>query len=311
MNELISVIMAVYKESKDELEDAIYSILKQTYTNLELIIVLDNPDDTWRYNFIKNIDDKRVVLVLNDVNMGLPKSLNKALSLAKGKYIARMDADDISQLDRLEKQKKFLESRECDLCGCNFVSFYNNGMNKKIKMPQKDISIKKALRYTNCIGHPTWFGKKIVFDKNNGYRNIFACEDYDFLLRAAKNNFILGNVSEELLNYRVNLNSISRKNAGKQMVITNLLSKAFKNGNTLSEKELKDYLNTEKCEDEIKKYNNYYKLKYEKNANNKYCLKEIIIYLKLIFFSKYVVKDIFRKVYMKYILFCEKKEKYE
>ena len=121
----ISVIMTVYKESKEELKESFESIINQTYKNIEFIIVIDNPKEQWRIDFIKSYNDSRVKLVVNKENLGLPLSLNKALKLVTGNYIARMDADDISMPERIEKQLDFLKKNNYDLVGCNMRVFFN------------------------------------------------------------------------------------------------------------------------------------------------------------------------------------------
>ena len=107
----ISVIMGVYNEKIEWVEKAILSIINQTYTNFEFIVILDNPQNEELKNLISefSLKDKRIKLYVNEENIGLINTLNKGLKLAKGKYIARMDADDISCGDRFEKQINFLE----------------------------------------------------------------------------------------------------------------------------------------------------------------------------------------------------------
>ena len=113
----ISVLMTVYKENEEELRESFESIINQTYKNLEIIVVIDFPDELWRKEFIEKYNDKRVKVILNKENIGLPLSLNEALKVATGDYYARMDSDDISTLDRFEKQLKYIEKEDCDLVG--------------------------------------------------------------------------------------------------------------------------------------------------------------------------------------------------
>lgn len=111
-NPLISVIMSVYREPKEWIIRSIDSILTQTMKDFEFIVVCDNPDYSIAQELILDYHnrDNRLKYIFNDANIGLTKSLNKALSLAVGKYIARMDADDISLPDRFCQQVCFLES---------------------------------------------------------------------------------------------------------------------------------------------------------------------------------------------------------
>ena len=106
MMKKISVLMTVYKEKENELKESFESIINQTYKNLEIIVVFDYPDEPWRIDFIKKYNDSRVKIIVNKKNIGLPLSLNKALKYVTGDYIARMDSDDVSTLDRFEKQIK-------------------------------------------------------------------------------------------------------------------------------------------------------------------------------------------------------------
>ena len=111
MNNEISVIMSCYNETEKELSESINSILSQTFKNIEFIIVDDNPTNTTLKNLlIKYGNDKRVKLVFNDTNLGLAQSLNKAIDISTGEYIARMDADDIALPTRFEAQLEFLEN---------------------------------------------------------------------------------------------------------------------------------------------------------------------------------------------------------
>ena len=120
----ISVIMSVYSEPIEWIKQAIDSILNQTFTGFEFIIVNDNPSRTENRNLLSAYADERIHLISNSENVGLTKSLNFALALAKGKYIARMDADDISLPSRFLKQFEYLEAHpEIGVCGCNVETF--------------------------------------------------------------------------------------------------------------------------------------------------------------------------------------------
>ena len=111
---LVSVIMSTYKEEEIFLRQAIESILDQTYKDFEYIIILDNPDNDLHIKIIEEYTniDKRIKFYINKKNIGLTASLNKGLELAKGIYICRMDADDISISNRIENQKKYLEENK-------------------------------------------------------------------------------------------------------------------------------------------------------------------------------------------------------
>ena len=118
-NTLISVIMSTYNESEEELKSSIYSVLNQTYSNLEFIIINDNPQNNILAKILASIKDSRVRIFNNPENLGLVYSLNRAWKLASGDIIARMDADDVCIPTRLEKQLNFMQENNYDLIGCN------------------------------------------------------------------------------------------------------------------------------------------------------------------------------------------------
>lgn len=314
MNEKISVIMSIYNENEIELKSSIESILNQTYKNIEFIIVIDNPIERWRIDFVKSYSDKRIKVIVNEKNIGLPKSLNIALKHATGSYVARMDADDISILTRLEKQYNFLKSTGYDMCGANVECLIDDEVVGKIIFPRKSANVKKMLFIKNCVSHPTFFAKKEVYDKLDGYSDIFSCEDYDFLLRAVCHDVLIGNVQEILLKYRINQRSISRLNAGKQELIAELLRKFYKKNkfNKLNKEIIDNYLMSKKFKKNINEYNYYWKMKnerskYKRNKGIKYIFYTILLILDF----KHSFKDIYIKLYEKKIIKSELKDNYD
>ena len=255
---LVSVIMSTYKEEEIFLRQAIESILNQSYKDFEYIIILDNPDNNLHIRIIKEYAnlDKRIKFYVNEKNMGLTASLNKGLGLAKGKYICRMDADDISINKRIENQKRYLEENNYDLIGGISQMIDENG--KSIysikKVPTNMDKIKKALRYNQIISHPTWFGKKEVFEKLNGYRNMPLCEDYDFTLRAVLNGYKISNIDETVLKYRMTSSSISRSNLYEQYLFARFITKKYSKNKIADIKEAKQYVNNHNDDRKAKRY---------------------------------------------------------
>lgn len=255
---LVSIIMSTYKEEEIFLRQAIESILNQTYKDFEYIIILDNPDNDLHKRIIQEYtnDDKRIKFYVNEKNMGLTASLNKGLGLAKGKYICRMDADDISINNRIEIQKKYIEENDYDLIGGISQMIDENG--KSIysikKVPTNMDKIKKALRYNQIISHPTWFGKKEVFEKLNGYRNMPLCEDYDFTLRAVLNGYKISNIDETVLKYRMTSSSISRSNLYEQYLFARFITKKYSKNKIADIKEAKQYVNNHNDDRKAKRY---------------------------------------------------------
>lgn len=200
---LISVIMPVYN-GMPYLEQAIESILKQSYKNLELIIVDDKSTDD-SVLFAKKIKDTRVRIIRNLKNIGIANSLNIAIDSSRGDYIARMDADDISMPKRLEKQLKFLQkNKSISICG-SFVYLINDKgeiIGTK-KYPEKNKDLKKALNFYSPIIHPTFFGKSTFFKKLSGYNPDFEyAEDYELLVRS-REKYKMANVPQYLLKWRL------------------------------------------------------------------------------------------------------------
>ena len=110
MKNLVSVIMSTYQEPLVWIDEAVSSIQNQTYQNFEFIIVVDDPDYKQLVGYIlrKKKEDNRIIVHINERNKGLTESLNIAVKMAKGTYIARMDADDIAAPDRLECELDYL-----------------------------------------------------------------------------------------------------------------------------------------------------------------------------------------------------------
>lgn len=255
-----SVIMATYKENISYLKESIESILNQTYKNFEYIIILDNPNNEEHIRLINMYmkQDKRIRFYINEKNMGLTKTLNRGLSLAKGKYICRMDADDISVYNRLEIQKDYLEKNNVDLIGgiSQMIDEKGNTIYSIKKVPTDYKKIKKCIKYNQVISHPTWFGKTEVFNALAGYREIPLCEDYDFTLRALLLGYRISNVNTTVLKYRMTENSVSRSNLFEQYLFARYITNQYSKGKVADVNEAKIYVNKNNNK---KKADNYLK----------------------------------------------------
>ncbi len=202
-NDLVSVIIPTYNVEK-YVEQAVSSILNQTYRNFECIIVDDCSTDL-TFEILKKIrdSDERIKLFRNSKNIKIAKTLNKALSLVNGNYILRMDGDDISDKKRLEYLLKFLkENQEYSLVGSDMYTI--NDSDKVIgvsKMLHNFELIKKNLFLSSPVAH-IWLAKVEVYEKLNGYR-MPPVEDYDFLLRMVTSGFKFSNLNKPLYSVRV------------------------------------------------------------------------------------------------------------
>lgn len=229
-HDLVTVLLPTYRESVKHFSQAVDSILNQTYPYFELLIILDDPTNIKIKEIAQNYykHDSRIRLIENKKNKGLVYSLNESIPLAKGAFICRMDADDISKPNRLINQIKFLKSNNLDLVGGRVETISNNDKSIYItpKLPQNPKQVNMALSWNNCIPHPTWLGKREVF--GDGYREVPFSEDYDFLIRAALKHYRLGNCNEIVLSYRLSDNSISRNNLFRQYLAQQELTRSYK-----------------------------------------------------------------------------------
>lgn len=298
----VSVIMATYKEEEKYLRAAIESILNQTFKDFEYIIILDNPDNLLHISIIQEYmkKDKRVRFFINKINKGLTYSLNKGLKNACGEYICRMDADDISEINRIELQLNYLKNNDYDLIGgITQIIDENDRSIYSIKTVPHDFNkIKKIIRYNQCIAHPTWFGKKQLFDSLEGYRDIPLCEDYDFTLRAILKGYKISNINQQLLKYRMTENSISRNNLYKQFLYAKYITKCYSHGKIANIDLAKKYVKSRNSDIKNKRYskaNQKFNLALSLLEEKKYfmCFKSCII---IPFISMNYLKKIYRLV---------------
>lgn len=291
----ISVIMSVYNETDKELSEAINSILNQTYKNIEFIVMIDNPKNNQILECLKKYDDSRLIVIINEKNIGLTASLNNALKIASGDYIARMDADDISIIDRLEKQIKLCEMKNLDIVTSNIILINEKG--EKIKSLNNTNTNPNILLLRNIYFHPTWLVRRKVYDSLNGYRDIKYVEDYDFLCRAIISGFKIEVHPEELLMYRIRRNGISKSNQFNQYCNAIRIRKALEK----SDKDLfkyNDYLESNLSEIEKNYIYKYIKAREEKN-NLYRLLKVLPIYIG----DKTVRREINNKLRLKFNLY--------
>lgn len=260
----VSIIMSTYKEEEYFLRTAIESILNQTYKDFEYIIILDNPDNILHKKIINEYakSDNRIRFIINETNMGLTASLNRGIKEAQGKYLCRMDADDVSEINRIEQQLRYLIDNNYDLIGGRTEMIDESGtLIYSIKsVPTNFNKIKKIIKYNQCIAHPTWLGKKDLFIKLNGYRNIPLCEDYDLTLRAILKGYKISNLNSVVLKYRMTSNSISRNNLLEQFLFAKYITKCYKLNKVANIENAKDYVLNKSNEKKSLRYSKANKL---------------------------------------------------
>ncbi|MFM9276624.1 glycosyltransferase family 2 protein [Paenibacillus jiagnxiensis] len=204
----ISVLMPVYNTAP-YLMGAINSILWQTYDDLEFIIIDDGSTDG-SAGIIQEIKDIRVKKIFHTEQKGVVASLNEGLAIAQGEYIARMDSDDITALNRLEVQALFMdENPNIDLCGTGFITQYPGPV--KIHPPHHE-EIKVWLLFHCCIAHPTIMVRRSSIDRL-GFSydaNYLHAEDYELWNRLAP-NAQFANLPLNLYYYRIHGGQVSTK----------------------------------------------------------------------------------------------------
>jgi len=221
----VSVLLPVYN-AQDYLRESIDSILNQSFTDFELIIINDGSTDRSK-EMIDSYTDPRIRLIDQD-NAGLPVSLNRAIAIAKGQYLARQDADDVSLPNRLAEQVEFMESNpSCGLLGTwAQILEVNTPTDRELNHPCDNGEIQIKLMFYNCFVHSSVMIRKDSLNVAGIYPEDpakFPPEDYDLWLRIAK-NFQVANLPKVLLQYRELPSSISRQKLDLMQARARLMS---------------------------------------------------------------------------------------
>ncbi len=232
----LSVVMSTHSMNLNWLKLSIESILKQSFSEFEFIIVIDSPYDIHLKNFLNEyrMRDERIKLILNKRTYGFPKSINKAIKKSKGEYIARMDSDDISEVNRLFLQYEFMEkNKNISICGTNarIINSEGNIVGNFIR-PSNETAIEKYIYHQNPLIHPTYLVRTEVYRKLNYYKDITPGQDYEFLARAFLANYKIANLNFYGLRYRTGHKSLSTKyeTAFKQLLIASEIRKKLNKG---------------------------------------------------------------------------------
>ncbi len=244
----VSVLLPV-KNQEEFIERAVESVYSQTFDDFELIAVDDGSSDSTGYILNRLKSKYGFTLITHKKNLGIVKALNNALGKAKGKYIARMDGDDLMLPKRLESQWLFLENnpdislcgtlveifkeyKPVDVhCGCR-IKAPDMDLNKALKLIEEKNRVSEGAKiyekwnnslitheqmfdnlYVDCpIVHPTFFGRRELFEGLGGYKDTGYAEDYDFVFRAIFSGYKLGKVPKVLLRWRDHENRETRTN---------------------------------------------------------------------------------------------------
>ncbi|ERL99452.1 glycosyl transferase [Rhodobacteraceae bacterium HIMB11] len=206
MDDLISVIMSVYNEPIEAVQPSIESILSQTYENWELIVVLDCPDNVPVKEYLRRTAEqfKKVSFIVNEANIGLGASLNKAVSVANGTFCARMDAEDFSFKDRIQRQVNYvLRKPEIDLLFTQWQEIYSDGQIKKRQPLSRDVRhIKKNFFIKSLLLHPTLLIRTDIL-KNHPYPEMDRPEDWVLFLDLIRFDYKFDLIEDILYTYVV------------------------------------------------------------------------------------------------------------
>ena len=226
---LVSVVIPCYNH-QDYVEKSLKSVIEQTYKNIEIIVIDDGSKDN-SVNVLKELQRNNQFILECQENMGVCKTLNKAIGMSKGKYIAILASDDYWDLTKIDKQIKILEtSNNSEFCFTQALEFDSNTDKNMRIFPKNPLSgnVLNSVFVRQHVPAGSMMFSKNLFDKINGFDESLKEEDWDFVIRSAANtNFI--SIKEPLFFYRSHETNVmktrGRKEIFKQKVL--LLTKNF------------------------------------------------------------------------------------
>jgi len=220
----ISVVMSVYN-GEEFLQESVESILNQTFTDFEFIIINDgSTDSTPKILEEYAARDKRIVLIQQE-NMGLTRSLNKGIKVARGKFIARHDADDISFINRLEKLYFIARQTGSDIVGSQAYSYINNKFKINPKTEYLENISLSRLKFGNIFVHGTLFFKSKLLKQYMYDEEFRYAQDYELVTRLLKSNKSIYIINDVLYFLRISDESISNIKKDKQIRCAKLICK--------------------------------------------------------------------------------------
>ena len=218
-----SILMSVYYKEKPEwLKLSIESMLNQTIKSDDFVIIKDGilPEEL---NKIISEYEKKYSDIFNVIqlekNVGLGPALAIGVEACKNEWIARMDSDDISRVDRIEKEYKVINEENIDIVGSNIAEFTDSIKNIKAirKLPEKNEEIKKFAKRRNPFGHPSLMLKKEKVLEAGNYRSYYLCEDYDMWIRMIQIGVKCYNIQENLVYMRISEDFYKRRGGLKYL----------------------------------------------------------------------------------------------
>lgn len=217
----LSVIMSVYNEPIAWIQQAVDSILNQSFSDFEFIVVLDNPNGNEQISLLEHYQkaNSRIILLYNTENIGLAASLNRAIKTSSGRYIARMDADDIAMSERFQRQLDYLnQHQDIQVCGTWAKRFGNlpRLSYKKFKFPVSPEETRIFSLFASPLVHPSVMARAEVMKKYMYNSEQRKAQDYDLWCRLICNDINVVSLPLYLMKYRVTAKSLVKENLSKQ-----------------------------------------------------------------------------------------------
>lgn len=240
----ITVLMPLFNGERF-VREALESILGQTITDFELLIIDDGSSDA-SVRIVGDYDDSRIRLIRNHENLGVTATLNRGIDLARGEYIARMDCDDISLPNRLAEQAAYLEQHpDCAMVAVMVTMMDENGNEIGAWLDDRKTgtgeSIRRFLPRANCIAHPGIMIRKSILSRYRYNERQRVAQDYDLWLRMAADGLVITKLEKPLLRYRVHTASITAQSNGGRPDQKNVRTKTWFLWQRIAERKLNGF----------------------------------------------------------------------
>lgn len=228
---MVSVVMSVYNESREQLERSIASITEQTYRNIEFLILLDNPANIIAKKVIEKSahNDSRISIVESKEHMGVADALNMLIQSAHGVYVARQDADDYSYPERLLEQVLYLErNRDVDVLGTG-IRYVDESSGKVLLERTYSEDISNTITIESPLAHPTVLVRKGVYEKHGYYdASKKYVEDYDLWIRWHLRHVVMKNLHKIFYDHYQSAYNTKNSKTKKQLFATVRLKWAYR-----------------------------------------------------------------------------------
>ena len=225
---MVSIIISEYNTKVELLKESIKSLVNQSYENIELILIDDCGYNSDKLdNIVQSFNDNRIKLYKNESNKGLVFSLNRAIEISKGNYIARMDTDDYSYPNRIKEEMNFLlEHPEYDLVGSR-CDFYDGSIIWGESKDYGDVTREKLLEGCPLV-HPSVLYKKEAILSVGCYKDYKRSEDYATWIELYANNHKMFVLNKKLVRYHLSIDDYKKRTLKTRKGFLKLISSDYK-----------------------------------------------------------------------------------